>query len=674
MKNLRIKTILFVITLALAGIACNINLNPTEISNNPDIENISPPTPTPISVAPIQPGFENADEPTLIIGKIPYTSPFFLNSTSEPFVLLEDEAGFVDRNRDFVFPLGGQVIGPVTIHEDQTLTYELSLPAVPQGTFVDVDNDSVEDQGVQIFVIAYWDNTWGGPFLEERDGTGWSTAYTSALIDANKKDEIQGGILVVWAPDDQQGFPTGFGPDGLLFTEDDPTAPIPPGYNFVNLDQEPFQVYKQARTEIDLKEGVVAVNDFSDQDYIEAFDSLFQKASREYPFTEEKGVDWNAIYQQINPLVNQANNPTEFYKALRQFAFSIPDGHVGLQLDPQVFFEENGGGLGLVLTELSDGRVLVSDILPGTPADEAGFLRGTEIISWNGEPVGQAISKVVPALGPYSTEHTRRQAQVIFLTRTPPNTRITVAYKNQNQPEIQEASMRSAVEYDSLFTALGYNEETVLPIEAEILQPSGVGYIRLTTFNDDYHLMAQLWERYIQEFIEQEVPGIIIDLRTNSGGYSNLANNFAGFFFDEEVVLYYRSYYNEKTNQFEKDEQPETIKPAPILYDGPIALLISPNCVSACEGFAYALQKDGRGFVVGHLPSAGAFGEVGRGQYDLPDERSMQFPTGRPEDADGNVVIEGVGILPDIQVPITEESAIGQKDTVLQAAIQALLR
>lgn len=662
-----------VIVLIIASLACSANFNPGDMTIQEE-STVSLPTPTPMLSVPVKPGVDNADEPTSIIGKIPYTSPFFLNSTSEPFVLLEDESGFVNRDREFIFPLAGQAMGPVTIHEDQSLTYELALPAVPQGTFVDVDNNGVEDKGVQVFAIAYWDNTWGDPFLEERDGTGWSTAYTSALIDSAQQDEIQGGILVVWAPDDQQNFPSDFGPDGLLFTADDPTTSIAAGYNFVNLDQEPFLFYKEARAEIDLKEGVVAVNDFSELSYAESFEALFQKVSREYPFTVEKDLDWQALYNQFSPLISQATNENDFYRALRDFTFAIPDGHVGVQLNSQVFFEEQGGGFGLVLVELSDGKILVQDVVSGAPADEAGIQRGAEILTWNGESIQQAISNVVPALGPYSTDHARRQAQVTFITRVPPQSSVLLSYKNPNQQDAQQISLQSIPEYESLFISLGYNNNPLLPLEAEILQPSGIAYIRVNTFDDDYHLMAQLWERYLQEFIELEVPGLIIDLRTNSGGNSNLANDFAGFFFDQEIELYRRAYYNEKTGQFEYDELPEKIKPAPFLFEGPIAILVSPSCVSACEGFAYALQYDGRGFVVGHYPSAGAFGEVGRGQYILPDDLSMQFPTGRPVASDGQVLIEGVGILPDIQVPVTVESAVGQKDTVLQAAIQALLK
>jgi C-terminal processing protease CtpA/Prc len=50
----------------------------------------------------------------------------------------------------------------------------------------------------------------------------------------------------------------------------------------------------------------------------------------------------------------------------------------------------------------------------------------------------------------------------------------------------------------------------------------------------------------------------------------------------------------------------------------------------------------------------------------------MQFPTGRHETPDGQLVIEGVGVLPDITVPVTEASALGQEDTLLDAAVKEL--
>lgn len=632
-------------------------------------------TPTALPPPPVRPDADHPDEPVAITGEIPFTSPFFLDTTAEPFVMLEDQAGFVQRDREFVFSLESQVIGPVEFIDDQTLRYSLSLPIVPQGTFVDVDNDAEDDAGVQVFAVAYWSNTWGDPFIEPRDGEGWSNAYASTLTDPDRDNEIVGGTLVVWAADDDQAFPSGFGEDGLLFTEDDPAASIPAGYSLVELDSEPFRVFKEPQPRIDLVEGEVAVNDYSERSFVDAFAAMFEKASQEYPFTEEKDVDWEALWDQFQPRVADAETPEGFYRAIRDFTYEIPDGHVGVSFNGPVFLEEQGGGFGLLVAELSDGQVIATHVLPETPAMAAGLEPGAEILEWNGQPVSEAIDSVQPFFGPYSTDHHRRLDQVLFLTRVPPGTEVDVTFRNPGDSAEEEVTMTAEPELETFFLSLpNLNlDELALPVEGEVLDDSGLGYIQITTFSEDYNMMARLWQKHVESLIDNEIPGLVIDLRTNGGGSSGLSLDFAGYFFEDPLTLYRRTYYNERTDSFEPQGLPSEVEPGPLFYDGPLAVLVSPNCVSACEGFAYALQQTGRAVLVGHYPTAGAFGEVGRGQYELPAELSMQFPTGRPENLDGELIIEGVGLEPDVLVPVTEGSALGLEDAVLEAAVAALL-
>jgi C-terminal processing protease CtpA/Prc len=670
-RYILVSAILILASLACRALATTPNFSVTE---PPSPTATITPIPTPLPPRPVEPGESNPDEPVFITGAIPYTSPFFLSTISAPFVLLEDQAGFVRRDVEFSFTLDGQVMGPVEILPDDTLTYSLALPSIPQGAQVDVDQDGEDERGVQVFAIAYWSNIWGGPFLEERDGAGWSNAYTSTITDPERDNEISGGALVVWAPDDQQGFPSGFGPDEMLFTEDDPIESIPAGYNIVDLNQQPFRIYKEARPNITLNEGDIALNDYSDLGYPEAFEALFQKVSVEYPFTSEKNIDWQALYTEFSSRANEVRNDQDFYRLMRDFAWRIPDGHVGIQIEPEVFFNEQGGSFGMILTELSDGRLLVSQVLPNTPAAEQDIQPGAEIIRWGGKPAADALRAVNPYFGPYSTEHLRRVEQAVFLTRVKPELKVEIEYRNPDQEQSTTVTLESAVEYASLFAAIPSlsGDELAAPVEGEVLDGSNLGYIRVNTFSGDYELTASLWEHYLQSLIDNDIEGLIIDIRANGGGSAGLALDFAGYFFDEEIELYTGRYYNEILKDFKPQPHPARIRPAPFQFDGSVAVLIGPYCVSACEGFAHALSQQGRVTLIGHFPTAGAYGEVGRGQYKLPGDYSMQFPTGRSDDASGKLIIEGMGVLPDITVPITAAGALGQVDDLLEAAIKEL--
>jgi C-terminal processing protease CtpA/Prc len=656
--------------LILAALACNASDFNFTGGETPDAQ--------PTSTSPISGDFNlqspitGGNEPVVVTGTVPFTSPFFLAGASQPFVMLEDQAGFVARDIDFNFPLEGQAIGPVWQIDDGTMGFSLSLPGVPQGTLVDVDNNGSQDTGVMVFAVAYWSNTWGGPFLEDREGSGWSGASASTLTDPDRDYEISGGKLVIWAPDDAQSFPAGFGPDNMLFTEDDPVQPVPAGYSIVDLDVDPFNVYKEAAPEMVLPEGASQVKDYSGENYADAFDMLFEKVSVEYPFTADKNVDWDALYSQYAPRFEDARNFGQYYRALHDFTLEIPDAHIGVTFDAQVFFDDWGGSFGLLLAELSDGRVIVTQVFDGLPGKNAGIQVGAEITQWDGRPILDAVADVEPFLGPYSTDHARRAGQLVFVTRMSVGESVDVTFKNPNG-SAQTVTMQADTDYDSLFASLYYfNQDTVLlPIEAQTLE-NGIVYIKINTFLDDYVLMAKVWQRYIENMIENETPALILDLRENGGGNGGLALDFAGFFFEETVDLSRGSYYNYESGQFEYNDYERQIEPAPIFWDGPIAVLVGKDCVSACEGFSYAMAQSPNVTIFGHTPSAGAYGEVGRGQYTMPGDLSVQYPTGRPETPDGDLLIEGVGVTPDQIVPVTFESALGQVDAVLQAALDFL--
>ena len=172
-------------------------------------------------------------------------------------------------------PEKSQVLGQITSDfYTSPFTYSIELPAEPGATLKDVDHNGQTNPGVMIYAVAYWTNTWGDPYLEQRDlfGGGWSTAYASTHIDQKSAahGEVIGGKYIVFAPDDQEGFPSGFGADKKLFTDDDPIVRLPQGYTVVDMDTDPFTFDRSRNPVIDLIEGEgAAQEDFSSLSYTE---------------------------------------------------------------------------------------------------------------------------------------------------------------------------------------------------------------------------------------------------------------------------------------------------------------------------------------------------------------------------------------------------------------------
>ena len=652
--------------------------------------------------------FINPDQGVVSLsGLLTYTNPFFTAGVAQPVIILEDQAGFVDRNQFFLMPLASQTMAQITSDFfTSPFSYSLALPIEPQGSYRDVANitapasvtetvtqeeaeEEAEEtnpetaQGVQIYAVAYWTNTFGDPFLEERDlgGGGWSTAYASTRTSTNASTdrEIIGGQLLIYAPDDQQQFPAHFGEDGLLFTGDETLlVTLPQGYTIVNLDFEPFIFDRRARQQVNLLEPEgAALVDYSDLTYTAAFTGLVEQMSREYAFTELKEIDWDELRETYQPFMEEADrlgNAAIYRRALRDFTWQIPDGHVSGPFLQQEFSEEVSGGLGLAIRDVDDGRVLVSFLLANSPADEAGIELGAEIIALDGITATLAVDETVAFSAPFSTPHVERLQKLRYAVRFPLDTEVEVAYLNPEETEVMTATLTAVFEQES-FSASSFLEGTdgfELPVEFSLL-PSGYGYVKIDSFFDNQVLTVQLWERMINDLNSNGVPGLIIDMRQNGGGFGFLADQMGAYFFQEPHLLGNTGYFNEELEEFYFDERGENrfILPAEELrYDGDVVVLVGPACASACEFFSYNMTINNRAEIVGHYPTAGLGGSVT--DVRMPEGETVRFTVGQAVNAEGEIHLEGIGAVPTVQVPVTEETLFAAGDVVLDTAVSLL--
>ena len=673
MKPLFLRIMAAMTVVGLAVIACSSFLPNT--------------TATPSSATPSSQ--EQDGGPKIVTGEVTYTNTFFTSGVAEPLIILEDQGGFIERDRQFIFPIESQVIGQITSDfYTSPFSYSLTLPEEPSGTLHDVDHDGNEETGVMVFAVAYWTNTWGDPYLERRDqgGGGWSTAYASTKISDNPNSyrEVFGGKYLVYAPDGQQQFPSDFGADKKLFSGDDPVMDLPAGWSVIDMDQSPFEVDRSEKPAIDLIEPEsTALDDFSQLSYTEAFDKMLEKFTNEYAFTELKGIDWATKGEEFRPRFEEAeqnNDPHAYVLALRDFLWSIPDTHVGLtdfSMLADDYFNETDGGLGFAMRETDDGRIIANFILGGSPADQAGMKWGAEIISLDRKPTAEVVDATVPWESPFSNPIIKRLQQLRYATRFPLDKgQVEVTFKNPGETE-QTVTLELLNERDSFNFSSPYagQPETALPVEYDVL-PSGYGYIKINSFFDNDVLSIQVWERAIQYFNENGIPGVILDMRFNGGGSGWLANQMAAYFFDQEIVVGNSANYSKDTGEFYMDpgDEARMIPPRSALqYSGPVAVLVGPSCASACEFFSYNMTVNDRAIIVGQYPSEGAGGSVE--QFLMPEGLYTQLTIGRAVDADGNIHLEGNGVVPTVKVPVTAETLERQangEDVILEAAEKAL--
>jgi len=617
--------------------------------------------------------------PVLLTGSFAYTNDFVLETYYvEHAVMLTDMTGFILRDMEWELPVASQVLGYIDLDEDNnSATYRLALPAVPEGQLNDVDQDGRQESGVQVFVVAYSPNITGGVFSEGDDRSwGWPSYLASVRTDTENNDEVIGGKLVIWVPDDAQQFPSGFGEDGLLFSDDDPTMAVPAGYSIIDLDQEPFAVTRESISQLELYEPAdVAIKDYTDMSYTDAFQELFDTISVEYAFNGIAGKqpDWQALYDRVMPLVQQAQqdrDPYAYFLALREFSLGFRDGHVYFDYNDynlRFLFENVFPGYGFAARETDDGQIVAVYVTSGGAAEASGMQIGAVIETVNGMDVADWIGQSEP-LFPTSSDHTYRYDQVTAAFRAQTGESMSLTYVNPDGSRTQ-TTLTASDDRFSLFAvdSLGvYMYDVGMPVEYYLLTDE-VGYIKLRSNSDDIGLIIRLFDHALQTFTDYGATNLIIDMRINGGG-TNLG--LAGFLYEENIPIGQLEYYSEQTGQFEPEGLFDEVYPNEEQYDfDQIVLLVDQFCASACELEAYGFSQLPGAVVIGEHPSAGMEAEVARGEFVLPGDITLTIPTGRFIKEDGTVLLEGQGVVPQIRVPTTVESLLSEQDTVLDSAL-----
>lgn len=440
------------------------------------------------------------------------------------------------------------------------------------------------------------------------------------------------------------------------------------------------------------------VSDFSGMSYSKAFMKMNERLSREYPFGEWKKIDWNERQNKYMPIFEQAekdNNFDMYYKTLREYLFSLRDGHIKIVNDNvydgnKVFKNEVGGGFGLSTVQLDNGKILVSLVLENSPAEKSGIKLGAEIVMWDGKTGKDAFDRTTWSETNMATDEVIRFNQGRFMVRAPIGKNVQVEFRNWGEAESIRTNLMA---YDDQFETLKKTKIKFVqadleasPIEGELLD-NGYGYVKIKHFLPNSNVTApeKSLANLLKMFQDKHVKGLIIDLRNNPGGDDQLAANLAGFFVKEKKHYEFASYYNRYTRKFELNRNELImVKPSKPYFDGKVALLVNSRTGSSGEGIPLVIKGLPNVKIVGFTSTSGSFGLMSSPiEIKMPEGYIIQFPDGRSLNQDK--VVQGDsdqsgagGVVLDIKIPLNEEtfeeSVMNGQDVELKYAIEALKR
>ncbi|MFN3076969.1 MAG: S41 family peptidase [Alphaproteobacteria bacterium] len=319
------------------------------------------------------------------------------------------------------------------------------------------------------------------------------------------------------------------------------------------------------------------------------FGDVFERARRDY--------------------VDEVSDETLIENAVNGMLSSL-DPHSGY-LNPksykemQVQTEGEFGGLGIEVT-LENGWVKVVSPIDDTPASRAGIRPGDFITHIDGQAVlGLTLNEAVEKM------------------RGPANSDIRLTVRRESKSPFELTLTRAVVKIQSVRSRI----------------EKGVGYIRITQFNQrtESGLNNALKEIKAQE--GDKLQGVVLDLRNNPGGLLDQAIAVANAFLDHGEIVSTRSRRPEDIQRYNarKGDQIRNL---------PIVVLINDGSASAAEIVAGALQDHHRAILVGTR-------SFGKGSVQtiipLPSRGAMRLTTARYYTPSGRS-IQGVGIEPDIVI------------------------
>ena len=173
-----------------------------------------------------------------------------------------------------------------------------------------------------------------------------------------------------------------------------------------------------------------------------------------------------------------------------------------------------------------------------------------------------------------------------------------------------------------------------------------IGYIRFSYFADPalgYDTAAS-----VMRFVGN-TDAVIIDLRYNNGGYLEMAQFLASYFFSSERdQLLFDYYYNEDGKRIARGQWVLPGLPGKRMVDKPVYILTGSTSFSSAEWLSYAMKKLGRATLIGERTAGGAH-PVAR--KPVTDDFFVQVPIGQIQDPVDHGDFEGVGVQPDIESP-----------------------
>lgn len=288
-------------------------------------------------------------------------------------------------------------------------------------------------------------------------------------------------------------------------------------------------------------------------------------------------------------------------------------------------------GIGCTVGVSLEGKIIVVSMFKNSPSEKAGLKVNDIILKIDGEDFTEKSSTDMSNYVKNSKE------SKVLLT----------VQRNDEILDIEVERKKIEIPY----------------VEGKIItkEDKKIGYIEISLFSS---VVYEQFKNELESLEKENIQGLIIDVRNNSGGYLSSVTDIINMFLKKGDIIY-RLESDNKT-EIKKDTTKEK-------RNYPIAVLVNSSSASASEILASAIKETYKGFVVGT-------NTYGKGTVQqtttLPDGSMIKYTVQKWLTPNGTWINE-TGVEPTDYVELDlnyEENPSEETDNQLQKALELLTK
>lgn len=391
---------------------------------------------------------------------------------------------------------------------------------------------------------------------------------------------------------------------------------------------------------------------------IDSFEYVWTTIRDKHWQTKPAGLDWPAVHDQLRPAIENASTMEAARAVLNDMLGRLHQTHFEI-IPSDLYSDIHGSGAKGEVTTGIDIRVAGSDVLvssvdPGSPAARAGIQPGWLILKIGTADLTPVVRKLNQTYAASTLRELILRQAILAQLEGKPGGSTTVEFLDGANQRVTKSLTEKKARGD--LSQFGYLYPMHVWFDSSKVANGSIGYVKFNLFLDPARIM-----NLFGEAVEgcKACRGFVIDLRGNPGGIGAMAMGMAGWFIDQPDQRLGTLYMRDATLKI-------VVNPRIYTFPGPLAILVDGTSASTSEILAGGLKDLGRARIFGTRTAAAALPSV----FELlPNGDGFQYAIANYI-SEGGKPLEGLGVTPDVEAPLTREALLAGKDPALDAAIQ----